>query len=213
MTLPNKIITGLITTACLVFSFGHINYERFNWIAISKPLSMKTGETYTLNFKSQIDGFYVLELDTERALEKREQNCRLGIGRYSSMETCSLYLELLNLDWLIYEDDVLISKGNSSNKKYATWGKNIIVHFTKFSTTKNKDYKISVFVNEKDDYLNPTNPRIRASINSVAHKNAYIEKYILNLASSILISTAFITWFFGALYKRYKLKQKIISQH
>lgn len=205
MVIVNKITIGFVVFAIVVFVYGSVSYERFDWVAISKPVSMVTGKDYQLSFVSQKNGYYMLELDTERSLDKREQNCRLGIENYKT-EECIKYPEILTIYWAIQQDGKIITEGKSKDSRSAVWGENIIKVLDSFNTIRGKEYSVNVTIKQVDEALIPTNPAIRVSINSVAHINAFVKRDLAYLVSYVFLGLAFLMRFIVFVYSKIALK-------
>ncbi len=173
MIIENKVAIGFLIIAFVTFIFGYVSYMRFDWVAVSKPINMETNKNYQLHFVSQKSGHYVLELDTEPTLDKREQNCRLGIENYKT-EECIMFPEILIISWAIHQGEKLVAEGKSTDSKLATWGKNIIKALVSFNTVHGKEYFVDITIEQIDKALIPTNPAIRVSINGATHKDAYV---------------------------------------
>ena len=206
LVIVNKITIGFVVFAIVVFVYGSVSYERFDWVAISKPVSMETGKDYQLSFVSQKNGYYILELDTERSLDKREQNCRLGIENYKT-EECIKCPEILTIYWAIQQDGKIITEGKSTDSKSAVWGENIIKVLDSFNTIHGKEYSVNVTIKQVDKALIAANPAIRVSINSVAHKNAYVKRDLAYLVSYVLFGFALLMWFISFVYSRIVLRK------
>ena len=133
MHLVNKVLITFLLLAVTVFSYGYFSYERYEWIAVTKPIDISQQNSYELRFVSQKQGIYELDLETERKFEIREQNCRLGIETYKKDE-CVNYPEKLVIDWAIYQGEELIASGRSTEAIGGISGRRINKTLARFNT-------------------------------------------------------------------------------
>jgi len=202
MRVANKlaIVTGVL--ALCVFVGGQLWYARYDWIAVSKPISLKTGYEQRITFVSQKSVAHELELDTERSLEFREQNCRLGIGR-AQPEVCQDFPQSLIIRWSIFENAVQIVSGTSADAVGGSWGPTIGKILARFETAAESEYTIHLIVESGDEILNTTTPRIRVSLDSFEQKGAYVVASLAVYLSYALAVLAVLVWLVGLGLRRW----------
>ncbi|AWF81784.1 hypothetical protein BTJ40_13640 [Microbulbifer sp. A4B17] len=144
---------------------------------------------------------YELEFQTERVLDFREKNCRLGI-HFLDKEKYKDHSETLAIDWAILEEGIEVAVGKSGDKASGFWGSTMGKTLYVFETIKGKNYTILASVIEPDPALAVTDPVLKVVIDRVEHKNAVVYPGLLNLTSYLLIVIAAAICFTGFIFKR-----------
>lgn len=200
MPLATRVSIVIFALAVCVFAYGYFSYEKYDWVAAEKPIDVAARGTYEIIFKSQMDANYELELETERNLEFREQNCRLGIETYKKDE-CGGNTEKLLIQWSISDGGTEIASGKSNDTTSGFWGPNIGKTLHWFQTEKDKEYKIAAEIINIDPALVVTNPSLKVSIGRMEHKGAFVISSLAFYASYFLTSIAVLIWLFVFVYR------------
>lgn len=87
MGLTIKLALVLVVVAGLILVYATVSYSKYKWVAVEYPVDVTKKGRREFNFRSQLSVPYELELQTERVLDFREQNCRLGI-QFLDKEKC-----------------------------------------------------------------------------------------------------------------------------
>ncbi|PVV13008.1 MAG: hypothetical protein B6D77_04805 [gamma proteobacterium symbiont of Ctena orbiculata] len=200
MPLATKISIVIFSLAVCAFAYGYFSYGKYDWIAAKEPINVTTNENYEISFKSQMDANYELELETERNLEFREQNCRLGIETFKKDE-CGKNIEKLIIQWSISEAGTKIASGKSSDTTSGFWGPNMGKTLHWFQTEKGKEYKVTAQITKTDPSLAVTNPFLKVSIGRMEHKGTFVISSLALYLSYLLAGIAVLTWLFGVVYR------------
>lgn len=196
LSLANKALSVLFVIALITFLYGYLSYERYDWVASESPINVAANGEYRISFRSQMDAQYELKLETERALELNEQNCRLGI-KISDSFLCGDKKERLILKWSISDGSNEIAVGLSNESALGFWGPTIGKTLHNFRTEKGKDYTIKVQVVNTDPSLAVTNPILKVSIGSLEHKDAVVVSTLAIYISYILASIGALALLIG----------------
>ncbi|WP_444913358.1 hypothetical protein [Microbulbifer sp. PAAF003] len=123
MGLTVKLALVLVVVAVLILVYANVYYKKYKWVAIEYPVDVTKKGRSEFNFRSQLSVPYELELQTERVLDFREQNCRLSI-QFLDKEKYKDHSETLAIDWAILEEGVEVAVGRSGDKASGFWGGN-----------------------------------------------------------------------------------------
>jgi hypothetical protein len=211
LSLSTKISIAILALAVSLFSYGYFSYARYAWVAAKKQIDVSNTNTHELSFISQMDSGYELELLTERNLDFKEQNCRLGIETDKKNE-CGDFKELLVIDWSIRQAGTEVASGKSNKSTSGFWGRRTMgktLH--RFKTEKGKKYIITAKTRVVDPALAITNPLIKVSVGRMEHKNAYVFSSLSFYASYFLGGIAVIIWLAGIIY-RWLIVRKSINR-
>lgn len=205
MPLATKVSLVIFLLAVSMFAYGYFSYERYDWIAAEKPIDVTAHGTYEIAFKSQMNASYEFELETERNLEFREQNCRLGIETHKKDE-CGSSIEKLLIQWSISEDGAEIASGKSNDTTSGYWGPHIGKTLHWFQAKKDTEYTIAAEIVNIDPALVVTNPHLKVSIGRMEHKGAFVISGLAFYASYLLACIAALIWLFGFVYRWWSIK-------
>jgi hypothetical protein len=189
------------------FGYGHYSFEKYDWIAFTKPIDVSKPGKYDLEFVSQMNANYELVFETERNIEFREQNCRLGIETFKFNE-CDSYPEKLIIKWSVHQGENLISEGSSNKTKSAIWGVSIGKILAYFQTEEGIKYHVKADVISPDTELIKTNPSLKIKVSGSVYKDAFVISSLIVYLSYILTGIAIAIWFLFLLFRRWKLKHK-----
>ncbi|WP_445361603.1 hypothetical protein ACJJIL_07810 [Microbulbifer sp. EKSA005] len=196
MGLTVKLALVLVVLAVLILVYATVSYKKYKWIAVEYPVDVTKKGRSEFNFRSQLSGPYELELQTERVLDFREQNCRLGI-QFLDKENSKDHPEALAIDWAILGEGVEVAVGKSGDKASGFWGSTMGKTLHVFETIKGRNYTILASVIEPDPALGVTDPVLKVVIDRIEHKSAVIYFGLLNLTSFLLIVIAAAICFSG----------------
>ncbi|WP_444928155.1 hypothetical protein ACJJI4_11470 [Microbulbifer sp. TRSA002] len=121
MGLTIKLALVLVVVAVLILVYATASYKKYKWIAVEYPVDVTKKGRNEFNFRSQLSVPFELELQTERVLDFREQNCRLGI-QFLDKEKYKDHSETLVIDWAILEEGVEVAMGKSGDEASGFWG-------------------------------------------------------------------------------------------
>ncbi|WP_444914091.1 hypothetical protein [Microbulbifer sp. TRSA007] len=173
MGLTIKSALVLVVVAVLILVYATVSYRKYKWIAVEYPVDVTKKWRSKFNFRSQLSVPYELELQTERVLDFREQNCRLGI-QFLDREKYKAHSETLAIDWAILEEGVEVAVGKSGDKASGFWGSTMGKTLHVFETIKGRNYTILASVIEPDPALAVADPVLKVVIDRVEHKSAVI---------------------------------------
>lgn len=202
MSLATKVSSIVFLLALFSFLYGYISYEKYDWVAAEKSINVAVHGEYRISFRSQMDARYELKLETERTLEFNEQSCLLGL-KISDTFRCGDKIERLILQWSISEGSNEIAVGRSNESAFGFWGPTIGKTLFHFQTEKGKNYEIKAQVVNADPSLAGTDPTLKVSIGSLAHKNAAVVSSLAIYISYILASIAVLTWLVAFVNRRW----------
>lgn len=206
MPTTTKISITVLVLAVCVFCYGYISYERYNWLAVEQPIDLNELGEYQLSFQSQLNAGYELVLKTERKLDLKEQNCRLGLNS-SARGDCAENTQQLLLAWSVFEGANKIASGKSNETKFGIWGETIGKTLHSFPTEKGQEYNIKVEVIHTDQALAATNPVLSVLIGSGVHKGAFVSRSLAFFASYLLVGIGVLVWFSGHYFRWWRNKR------
>jgi len=154
--LHGKIGIGLLIVALGPFALAEYLGHAHNWTPVDVPVALKPGEFRSPEFKTDLDGRYLVSLavDQLRGADLTKEQCMMGVG---SKWTCGDVKWTLQFDWqIISEKGVVIGRG--VYEPIGISGSKAFV--AEFQGHRNARQRVTLEIQKDADDLNNHHPRL-----------------------------------------------------
>jgi hypothetical protein len=193
---------GLIVLGIGVFVGWKLWMNTRSQVPVNVPVSLKLGETIEKEFRSNLDGLYLVEIvvarkDAEKYAQKGAQEggrrgalrCLMGVAGAQ----CAGVAPVIGANWVLFHDGQEVRRGNSLEPhSEPTEPGNVVRVIGEFPGEAGHEYRLEVSVTTDGSALQAADPRLRVAVSSIIQAD-------FQSANILAFSVSFICVFFGAI--------------
>ena len=181
---------GLIVLGIGVFVGWKLWMNTRSQVPVNVPVSLKVGETIEKEFRSNLDGLYLVEIVVAQKDGRRGAlRCWMGVGGAQ----CAGVAPVIGANWVLFRDGQEVRRGNSlePHSEPAEPG-NVVRVIGEFPGEAGHEYRLEVSVTTDGSALQAADPRLRVAVSSIIQAD-------FQSANILAFSVSFICVFFGAI--------------
>lgn len=206
MRLPRNVKIGLLVCLVAVSPLLYTEYilHSHNWDPLKTPLILSPGMFQSPEFKTDLDGIYVVSLVFDEMPDTNREHCL--IGWELSKDSCKDISQRLDFDWKVIGDVGRIQNGGHFKIYGMTGGKDEIEPMLgTFEAKRGGHQKIVLNILSDAGELNALHPRLKVEAGS-----GYWEKWVIFGQNAVLFALALgFVWTVTLLLHKVRAQPKI----
>jgi len=182
---------GLVVLGIGVFVAWKLWTKTRNEMPVNVPVSLFPGQAVTSQFRLNLDGLYLIEIEAERNIPPETLHCLMGVEADAAQ--CKDIAPAIGATWILSRGGHEIGRGTSLESHTApVQTGNVARVIGEFPGTAGQDYRLEVAITADGRRLQPAHPRLRVVISSLA-------KTDFQSASVLIFSISFVCILFGVI--------------
>lgn len=182
---------GLVVLGIGVFVAWNLWTKTRNETPVNVPVSLSPGQTVTSQFRLNLDGLYLIEIEAERNIPPETLHCLMGVEADATQ--CKDLAPAIGATWILSRGGHEIGRGSSLESHSApVQTGNVARVIGEFPGTAGQDYQLEVAITADGRRLQPAHPRLRVGISGLA-------KTDFESASVLIFSISFVCVLFGVI--------------
>jgi hypothetical protein len=189
--IPFRTAAFLVVASAALYGLYDYLFSGIEWTPLRIPMELVEGREHAGDFIALWDVVYEVHLDTERSLDRQQQNCLLGIETVAP-ERCAGISPGLGLSWQVQADGEVIASGTAEGTRAGSRGPRLGKILGAFRAVRGQSYQIAATVGRSSPELQQSNPRLQVTVAPRERKWTYVWSGLLIMIATSLLLLAIV---------------------